>query len=377
MSDWIYLDHGTISPPSFEAVEKMLPFLRDSWGAVESAHRLGQDLISSVDEAVSAIYEAVGSHFDNSFTFFSSGPLAIEALFHELYFGYMRETGKTLSFTSVVEEAPIRSMLKKLEGADCSAKMLPVDSYGRLLPEALEEAIGPRTAILSISMANRLTGVLQPAKDLCTVCKRKGIFSHLDISTVLGKIPFSFEEMGADFITFEGSLLHAPRGSGGLFMRRGIDLERFPPIPSPWNMPLVAALATAMEGLQARLDYMCTGVAVLRNKFEERIKREIPHAQVLFSEAERLPHISSIAFSGCSSEALAFQLQKRGLFSTFGSKETHYLAPILKACGVEGSLCFSSLSFALSHETTEEQIDRAVQMIKEVVFQLRRISNMG
>lgn len=374
MSDLIYLDNNTITRPSSQAVEKMLPFLKERWGAVESPHKMGQEQLPAVDAAASAIYEALGAGFDDRFHFTSSGAEAIGQIFFSLYLDQIRETGHNHFLTTAVEETAVLMATKRLQKVDCFAKMLPVDPAGRLRAEVLEEAIRPRACMLSISMANSLTGVLQPVADLARICKEKEILLHVDVSSALGKIFFSFQDFGIDLLSFEGSLLHAPRGTGGLLVRKGLEFSPVMQGAAPFNSPLFIALAVAMDELQERVDHMCTEVSRLRQKFEDEIEKAYPDAIIFFRDVERLPNTSVIAFPGAASEAMLFKLNRRGVFATFGGKSSQHLSHILKACGIDSEQSLCALSFSLSHETTEDQIDRAVEIIVETAKELRAVA---
>jgi len=374
MPKLIYLDNHTITRPSAKALEKMMPFFKEHWGAIESPHRMGQELIPAVDAAAAAIYEALGADRSASFTFTSSGAEAISQVLFSTCLDTMRDSGRNHFLTTAVEEVPFLMAIKRLQKLDCHGKMLPLDTAGRLRTEVLEEAIKPRVAMLSLSMANSLTGVIQPISDLVRVCREKEILLHVDVSSVLGKIFFAFQDFGIDFLTFDGSLMHAPKGTGGVLVRKGLSLAPFIQGSPSFNVPLFIALATAMEEMQTKLDFLCTEIARLRQKFEEEIVRALPDAVILFQETDRLPNTSVIAFPGASSEALLFSLQRKGIYASFGGKNSQHLSYILKTCGIAPELALSALSFALSWETTEEEIERAVEMIADSVRQIKRIS---
>lgn len=374
MDNVLYLDNHTVTRPLPKVIETLEPFFRERWGNVKAPHRLGQELISAVDKAAENIKRSLGAAPSSTLLFASSGAEAIDHLFFSVYTTIAIEVARTHFFFAETEEIAVLMGLKQLKKFDCYSKALPVDEVGRLRAETLEEIIDRRGVMLSVSMAHPLTGVIQPIADLARVCKAKDILLHVDISSAFGKLFFSFEDFGVDFLTFEGSLFHAPKGTGGLLVRTGLSL---PPIHhgvAPFNVPLFSALGCAMEEMQNGLDYMCTEIARLRGRFEEKLQAMLPDIVVFFQEVDRLPNTSVIAFPKIASELLAFHLQRRGVFATFGGESYQHLSVILKACGVEPSLAMSALSFALSCETTEEEIDRAVLIIAELVEELQKLS---
>lgn len=370
-SSSIYLDNHTVTRPSKKSLEAMLPFFKEHWGHAAAPHRMGQQLLPAVDEASAKILQALGAG-SSTFQFTSSGAESASQVLLSTYADVIRESGKNHFLTTGIEDSPILMSLKQLKKFDCHTKMLPVDEAGRLRAEVLEEAITPRTVMLSVAMSNSFTGVIQPIADLARVCKEKEILFHVDVSSTLGKVFFSFQDFGIDFLSFEGSLLNAPKGTGGLLIRKGLALSPLIHGSAPFNVPLFVALGSALEEMEERLDFVCTETARLRGRFEEQIQENIPTARLFFQDVDRLPNTSVIAFPKIASELLAFHLQRKGIFATFGCLNGQHLSSILKTCGISPELSLCALSFALSHETTEEEIDRAVKILAETVAELEK-----
>jgi cysteine desulfurase len=347
----------------------MLPFCKSYWGTPHSLHQKGQELFGPIDHATSQIYEAVGANFEDHFTFTASGAEAISQVFFSNYIDFTRESGRNHFLTLATEDSAILPSLQRLQDLDCAIKLLPVDVCGRLRPEVLEEAIKPRAALLSLSWANPLTGVIQPIADIASICHSKGIRLHVDASAVIGKLFFRFEEAGIDYLTFDGSLFHAPRGTGGLFCRKECPLRPLVAGPVNMNVGALAALGIAMQEAEANFDAMCTETARLRDKLESGILQVVPDARIFFQEAERLPNTSVIAFPGVHSEALLYALNRRGVYAS-----TQKLSQVLRACSLDATLAASAVSFALSYKTQEAEIDRAVSIIAEAACQLREVT---
>jgi cysteine desulfurase len=336
-----------------------------------ASQRLNQEMLFAADEAAQTILQCLGAK-SSKLLFTSSGAEAISHVLFSTYLDVVRETGRCHFLTTGIEDFSVLMALKHLKKLECHTKMLPVDEAGRLRAEVLEEAIGPRTAMLSIALSSPLTGVIQPIADLARICKEKDILLHADVSCALGKIFFSFEDFGIDFLTFEGSLFNAPKGTGGIIVRQGVSLSPFIHGNAPFNVPLFTALSAAMKDKEGKLDYFCTEISRLRQKFEETIKEEIPEARVFFQEVDRLPNTSVVAFPKIASELLAFHLQRKGVFASFGGGMNQHLSSVLRTCGISADLALCSLSFALSHETTEEEIDRTLSILIETVQELRK-----
>jgi cysteine desulfurase len=261
-----------------------------------------------------------------------------------------------------------------LQKLDCAVKLLPVDACGRIRKEVLEEAIKPRAALVSLSWASSLTGVIQPIEDLARICRAKGVKLHVDASAVIGKLFFRFKDAEIDYLTFDGDRFHAPKGSGGLFCRKECPLQPLVMGSPNMNVAALVALGYAIEEAQQRFDALCTETARLRDQFETAILQVFPDARVFFQEIERLPTTSVIAFPGVAAEALLYALNRQGIYATIGGGNSQKLEHVLNACGVDVGLSGSAVSFALSHETREEEIDRAVAIIGKTALHLRAIT---
>lgn len=369
MKDAIYLDNHTVAPPSSAAIEAMLPFFREHWGSPLALHQKGQELFAPIDQATSQIYEAIGANFEDRFILASNGAEAIGQLLISTYIDFTRESGRNHFLVSAAEDPSILHSLQRLTDLDCSIKLLPVDNCGRLRPETLEEAIKPRAIMLSLSWANPLTGVIQPIADLVRICRDKGIRLHVDASAVFGKLFFRFEDSGIDYLTFDGALFHAPKGTGGLFARKDASLRSMTDRAVQMHVGPLVALSVAMQEALQNFDAICTETARLRDKLEAGVVQVFPEAKVFFQEADRLPNTAVIAFPGVHSEALLYALNRRGVYAS-----TQKLEPLLRAIGVDAALAASSVSFALSTHTKEEEIDRAVAIISEVAYYLRAVT---
>ena len=333
--------------------------------------RTSQDQVLAVDAAAKAIIQSLGAN-GSTFLFTSSGAEAISQALHSVYMDVTRETGRNYFLTTSTEDFSILLGLKYLKKLDCHYKMLAVDEMGRLCASVLAESITPKTAMLSLSLANPLTGVIQPIADLARICKEKEILLHVDISATFGKIFFSFQDFGIDFLTFDGHLLGGPKGTGGILVREGLSIAPLIQGTPPFNTKAFLLLSEVMRQEQNRLDHVCTETARLRHKLEAGIKERMPEAIVLFQEADRLPNVTTVIFPKIASELLAFHLQRKGVFASFGGEACQHLSSILKTCGVKIDLALTALSLCLSSTTTEGEIDQTLSILEETVKELRK-----
>ena len=376
----IYFDNSTTTRPSEKAISKMLPFYSQRWGSPIAPHQMGQELFPPMEESLRAIYALLGAKESDNFVFTASGAEAVNHAIFSTYLDVTRHTGKNQFVTSRIDEAPSLMSLARLEQLGCVVKMAEADSTGKVTAAAIADVITPRTAMVSLSWANGLTGVIHPIAEIAALCRDRGIVLHLDASHVLGKLFFRLDEIAPHLVTFSGELLHAPQGTGGLYMQEGQRLSSFivggleqaGRRAGSWNIPGLVALGEAAREAQDACDLMCTEVARLRNQLEAGILREYPEAVVFFKEQERLPHCTAIGFPGISNEALMFLLNRRKVFVSMGGGSFQQIALILAASGVSKELANTALSFSLSRATTDDEIDRAVAIIGEVARSLRK-----
>ncbi len=378
----IYLDNSTTARPSEKSVSAMMPYWTRYWGLPSAPHQKGQELYPLLTEHFKTLYHCLGAHEEDQLVLTSSGAEAVNHVIASVYREISLRTGKNQFLMSAMDEAPSMMAASHLEPFSCIGKMVPVNREGLLTPEALSEVISPRTALVSMSWANGLTGVVQPVRELAKVCRQRGVRLHLEMTHVIGKLFYEKEELEADYFTLNGDPLHAPKGTGLLYAKRGIPLSPFICGSADQgglragglNMPALAGLACALQEALENRDLLCTEIARLRSRLEKGVLKGFPQAQVCFKQQERLPHCTTLLFPGIANEALLFALNQQGLCATIGGGNFQQLGWMLAGAGIEETLAHSAVSFSLSRYTTEEEIDRSVEIIVEKAQMLRRLS---
>jgi len=378
----IYLDNSLTTKPSEIAISAMQTYLSDLWGSPTAPHQMGQQLYPAMEEGYRALYSLIGAKESDTVLFTSSGAEAVNHVMLSVYFDVTTSTGKNQFMTSNIDEAPAIMSLDRLEKMGCISKMVQANREGYVSAQMIADQITPRTALITLSWANGLTGVMNPVSEIAALCKDRGILFHLDASHVLGKHYYELDEVGADFISFNGDTLHAPKGTGGLYIKSDVKcspfilggVEQGGMRAGTLNVPgLVAMGQAAREVLEGR-DLLCMEVARLRNRLEEGIQAGFPEAVIFFQEGQRVPHVSCIGFPGMTNEALLYRLNRKGVCASIGGSNFQQIGHILTASEVEESLAHSAISFSLSRETTEEEIDRAIEIIVENAKQLKNIT---
>lgn len=384
MSRGIYLDNSTATRPSSHVVSKMMPFYNDLWGAPTSPNYPGNELLPSMAEAYRSIYTLLGAKEIDTFVFTSSGAEAVNQAIFSAYFEVTLKTGKNQFLTSLADEAPAIMTLSRLEAMDCVCQQIRPNKEGIITAESLSKMITPRTALVSLSWGNGLTGTFHSLDEIANLCRQRGILLHLDISHVLGKLYFETSEIDAHYFTFSGDQLHAPRGCGGLLIKAGTPCKPLILGGNEQNFLRAGSFSTAhlaglglaaKEAIDSR-DLLCTEVARLRDKLEMGIVAHYPEAVPFYCHQERLPHCTTIAFPSIVNEALLYALNRKGVFACIGGGNFQQLSQILTFSEVPETLAQTAISFSLSRETTEIEIELAIEKITTTAKHLRKNWNI-
>jgi cysteine desulfurase len=369
----IYLDHHSATKPSLSAVERMLVFFKNDWGDPLAPHFMGQQAVSSIRKYTKRFADLLGlSSQDRIFCFQNR----LEALSHLAFSHYQNtvyQTGKNQVLTTNIEDRGSLEIWEKLESIGCICRQMAVNEQGQISQEILDQALLPKVSILSLSWANPMTGIIHPVADLAELCKERGILLHVDASSVLGKVHLCLRDLPIDFLSLEGSLIHAPQGTSVLIVKEHV-------LFSCSQQPMLASLACLVEAVEeniALFESVGLETARLRDVFEEKISLQISDAKILFTHIERLPNCSVIAFPAIHAEALLYLLNRKGVFASIGSGQYQLLSQILIKCHIVPELAYTAINFSLSYETTEEQVQEAVCIIVDCVRQLKKMTFLG
>ena len=360
----------------------MQAYLADHWGASFSPHRMGQELIASLDSRYQILYDFLGADAKDTFVFTSSVAEAINQVLWSVYLEKARSEGKCHFIVSALEDAPTMQMMQRLEEMGCFVKIAPVGPSGQVDLEILSSMINPRTALVSCTMADGLTGVLQPVEEIAKICWEKGALLHLDATYAVGKFQFSFADLKADYLTFSGDRIHSVKSSGGLFVK-----EKSPLSPlilggpdqggfrgGSFDVASFVALTSAISQSQLFIDMMGLESVRLRDLFEFELMKNTPEAHPLFTNELRLPNTTVMVFPNVHAEALLYVLNRKNVFASMGGPYAQSLSRVLQAMGIESRLSECALSFSLSRYSTEEEILKAAALISQSVIHLRSLS---
>lgn len=382
MSRFLYADHAATTALSPRALEAMTPYFRDAYGNPSSLYTFGQQAKSDLDAARAEVARCLNAKPEE--IFFTSGGTesdnwALKAV-AELRGGKGRHI-----ITSAIEHHAILHTLEHLEKAlGFSVTYLPVDSLGRVDPQAVKAAIRPDTILITVMAANNEIGTIEPIAEIGAIAREAGVLFHTDAVQAVGHIPVDVSAWNCDMLSLSGHKFHGPRGVGALYARRGL---RLPPLIHGGGQEkgrrsgtenvagavgLAAALREAVDGLEARSVLL----AARRDRLIEGLTR-LPCSRLTGDPVHRLPGTASFVFEGVEGEALLLHLDAKGICASSGSAcSSASLDPshVLLAIGLPHEVAHGSLRLSLGEENTDEDVDYLLQAVPEVVEYLRNMS---
>lgn len=378
----IYMDNAATTRVTEPVFEAMKPYLCEIYGNPSSVHAFGREALTALDRARAQVAGALGAspaeiYFTGCGT--ESDNWAIRGA------AYARKRKGNHIITTQIEHHAVLHTCQQLEKEGFEVTYLPVDEYGLVHPEELEKALRPETTVVSIMFANNEIGTIEPVAELCKIAKAHGALFHTDAVQAVGHVPIDVKTLDVDMLSLSGHKLHAPKGVGALYIRNGVRIQRFmeggaqerTQRAGTENMASIVALGAAIELAVGKLDENVAKIAAMRDRLIERILGEIPYARLNGHPEKRLPGNVNVCFRFIEGEALLLSLDLKGVAGSSGSACTSgSLDPshVLLAIGLPHEIAHGSLRLTLSEENTMEEVDYAVDALKEIVQRLRAIS---
>ena len=378
----IYMDNAATTRVTEPVFEAMKPYLCEIYGNPSSVHAFGREALTALDRARAQVAGALGAspaeiYFTGCGT--ESDNWAIRGA------AYARKRKGNHIITTQIEHHAVLHTCQQLEKEGFAVTYLPVDEYGLVHPEELEKALRPETTVVSIMFANNEIGTIEPIAELCKIAKAHGALFHTDAVQAVGHVPIDVKALDVDMLSLSGHKLHAPKGVGALYIRNGVRIQRFmeggaqerTQRAGTENMASIVALGAAIELAVGKLDENVAKIAAMRDRLIERILGEIPYARLNGHPEKRLPGNVNVCFRFIEGEALLLSLDLKGVAGSSGSACTSgSLDPshVLLAIGLPHEIAHGSLRLTLSEENTMEEVDYAVDALKEIVQRLRAIS---
>lgn len=361
---------------NIEQTEKPSEVLETALCFLERKHKK-KELSFLVDKALTSLYRLMEVDQDHSIVITSSHTEAINHIVLATYFDITRKTGKNHFITSRIDEAAPIMAMGRLQDFGSLFEFAPVNEEGMVTYQTMVDTITPRTALISLSYANALTGVIQPVAEIGQLCQERGIYFHVDVSHAIGKAKLSFKDLNADFVTFNGELIGALPGASPLFIKKGVNIsplilgssEQGGLRGGSYNLPAFFAFCKACEIAMQDIDFCALERARLRHLFETDLIKKIPRASVLFQNSLRVPHITAIDFPHVTSDALLFFLSRKQLFASQGGGAFQKISHILKASHIHSE---SALSFSFSPSISDDIVFQATSLIEEAYLFLKK-----
>lgn len=378
----IYLDNNATTRVDSATVEAMLPFFTEHFGNPSSIHAFGSQVGKALKQARQQLQTLLGAEHDSEIIFTSCGT---ESDSTAILSALKAQPERNTVITTVVEHPAILTLCDWLEKEGYIVHKLKVDKKGRLDLDEYKALLNDRVAIVSVMWANNETGTLFPVEEMAELAAAKGIMFHTDAVQAVGKIPMNLKQSKIDMLSLSGHKLHAPKGIGVLYLRRGC---RFRPLlrgghqergrrAGTENAPAIVALGKAAELALEHMGHENTEVKRLRDKLEQGILAQVTHAFATGDVSNRLPNTSNIAFEYVEGEAILLLLNKVGIACSSGSACTSgSLEPshVMRAMGIPYTAAHGTIRFSLSRYTTEAEVDRVIEAVPPIIAQLRKLS---
>ena len=377
----VYVDNNATTKVAPEVLEVMLPYFSEYYGNPSSMHFFGGQVQKKVDEARAKVADFLGAE-PSEIVFTSCGTESDNAAILGTLDSYLE---KRHLITTRVEHPAVGNVSTYLGRKGYRVTELSVDREGRLDLDELKESLTDETALVTIMYANNETGVIFPIEEIGEVVKARGIPFHTDGVQAAGKIPLNMKKSKLDMLSLSGHKLHAPKGIGVLYIRKG---TRFSPFMigghqekgrrgGTENVPYIIGLGKACELAKKHLDEENAKVKALRDYLEAKLLEKIPNTLVNGDRVHRLPNTVSVSFEYVEGESILLLLSDLGICASSGSACTSgSLEPshVLRAMGVPFTAAHGSIRFSLSIYNTKEEMDYIVEHLPPIIQRLRDIS---
>lgn len=384
----IYLDNNATTRVAPEVVEKMLPFFTERYGNPSSIHSFGGSVMPEIEEARRQVAELIGADFRNK------DNIATEILFTScgtesdnaaILSALATQNGRRKIVTGRIEHPAILSLCKDLERKGYEIVTIGVDSCGRINLDDFRNAVDENTAIVSMMWANNEIGNIYPVEEIAEIAHAKGALFHTDAVQAVGKIPINMSKNTIDFLSLSGHKLHAPKGVGVLYVRRGV---RFHPFligghqemgrrGGTENAASVIGLGEAARLARETMDKEIIQLAELRDRLEKGLLERVPKIRINGDISSRLPGTSSVSFEYIEGESILMLLDAFGICASSGSAcTTGSLEPshVLRAMGLPYTAAHGTIRFSFSRYNTVEEVDFVLEKLPPIIERLRQIS---
>jgi len=378
----IYADNAATTAVSEEVLNAMLPYFRTAYGNASSIYKLGRDAQRDVEAAREKVAAALGAA--PAEIFFTSCGSEADNWALKGTVETMAKKGKKHIVTSVFEHHAILHTAQYLEKHGIEVTYVPVSDKGLVSPEDVKNAIREDTALVSIMFANNEIGTIQPIAEIAAVCHEKGVLFHTDAVQAVGHVDIDVKKMGIDMLSLSGHKIHAQKGIGALYVRKGIVLpnlihggaqERNKRAGTE-NVPAIVGLGVAIEAATKNISEKNVSITAKRNRLIDGILK-IPYTRLNGDRDKRLPGNLNISIEGIEGESLLLMLDMYGICASSGSACTSgSLDPshVLLSIGLKHEIAHGSLRLSIEDDITDEDVDYILEVLPQIVDKLRSMS---
>ncbi len=381
----VYLDNNATTMVDPEVYKAMEPFFCHIYGNPNSLHKFGAGTHPKMIEALDHLYSGINAADEDDIIITANATESNNTVIKGIWVDKILNGNKNHIITSEVEHPSITAVCKFLETQGVSVTYLPVNEDGVLEASQVKDYIKEDTALVSIMWANNETGKLFPIKEIGQICKDAGVPFHTDATQAIGKVPVDVQACNVNYLSLSAHKFHGPKGIGALYVQKGFEL-----VPllhggeqmgghraGTVDVASMVGMGLAMKLAVDHLGYENTEVKRLRDKLESAIL-ELPETIVIGGTDNRTPNTTLISIRGVEGESMLWDMNQKTIGASTGSacaSEDLEANPVMNAFGSDSELAHTGVRFSLSRFTTEEQIDYAIDVIKNAVGRLRNISS--
>ncbi len=379
---FVYADNAATTQVSEAVLNSMMPYFRTEYGNASSIYALGRDAAKAIELSREKVAKAIGA--DPSEIYFTSCGSESDNWAIKGVCERMAPKGKKHIVTSVFEHHAILHTCGDMEKKGWEVTYVPVSAEGLIDPTDVEKAIRDDTALVTIMYANNEIGTIQPIVEIAEICHKKGVIFHTDAVQAVGNVEIDVHKQGIDLLSLSGHKIHAQKGVGAIYIKKGITLPNFlhggaqerNKRAGTENVPAIVGLGTAIEIACKNIPEKAVRVTAMRNRLIDGILK-IPRTRLNGDREKRLPGNCNVSIEGVEGESLLLMLDLNGICASSGSACTSgSLDPshVLLALGLKHEVAHGSLRLTISDETTDEDIDYILEVIPKVVERLRSMS---
>jgi cysteine desulfurase len=368
----IYLDYNATTPVDPQVLEAMLPYLREHFGNPSSSHAFGRvaaEAVAAAREEVAGLIGAATSEIVFTACATEANNLALLGVARALH-GTKRHL-----VVSAVEHPAVMAPARRLRDEGWDATIIGVDPFGRVDPAAIESALRPDTALVSVMHANNEVGTLQPIAEIAAVAHRNGVLLHTDAAQSLGKIEVDVTALGVDMLTIAGHKFHAPKGVGALYVRTGTPLRNVLDgadqerglRPGTENVALIVGLGAASRIARAALPGVSERLREQRDRLHSALAERIPGLQLNGHPVHRLPNTLHVSFPGASGRAL-LEAASATVAASLGAachSASDAVSGVLGAMNIDGARAAGSVRLSVGRTTSAHDVDTAAEALAE------------